>query len=90
MSLHRWNAKRDATEPGIVKALRKAGSEIIRLDAFDLLVLYRRQLFMLDAKSPGGQATLAQEKLIAAGWPLHYVTDELAALRVIGAIREAV
>jgi hypothetical protein len=57
------------------------------LDLFDLLVLYRGKVFMLDAKAVKGRATLAQEAMIAAGWPLTYVRDEIAALRAIGAVR---
>ena len=87
MSLKRWNAKRDANELAIVKALKQAGAEVLRLDAFDLLVLYHGKLFMLDPKTLSGRPTTAQVELIAAGWPLCYVHDEIDALRAIGAVR---
>lgn len=86
MSLKRWNAKRDGNERRIVAALKKAGAQVLRLDTFDLLILYRGNLFMLDAKMPKGRATLTQAALIAEGWPLCYVEDEIAALKAIGAV----
>jgi hypothetical protein len=87
MSLKRYAARRDETEAGIVKALRQAGAHVLRLDLFDLLVLYRGKVFMLDAKAVKGRATKAQQAMTAAGWPLTYVRDEIAALRAIGAVR---
>lgn len=87
MSLNRWNAKRDATEPAIVDALEHAGAKVLRLDTFDLLVLYHGQLFMFDAKVPKGRTTLSQDVLIREGWPLRLVHDPIAALKAIGAVR---
>lgn len=86
MSLKRWNARRDANEGEIVSALEQAGALVLRLDAFDLLVLYRRQLFMMDAKGRLGRATLAQARLVTQGWPLRYVRTPEAALEAIGAL----
>jgi hypothetical protein len=80
-------ARRDATEPEIVRALEQVGADVERLDKFDLLVWYRGRLFMLDAKSPGGRPTEAQERLTARGWPLRYVETPIDALKAIGAIR---
>lgn len=88
MSIKRWNAKRDANEPGIVRALQQVGAKVLRLDAFDLLVWYRGALFMLDAKMPTGRTTLAQDELLEDGWPLRMVVDEMSALRAIGAVKE--
>lgn len=87
MSLKRFAAKRDGNEKAIVKALVKAGAQVLRLDRFDLLVLYRGKLTMLDAKTLKGRTTLSQDALIAEGWPLCYVRDEIEALRAIGAVR---
>lgn len=87
MSLKRWNARRDKNEKPIVRALKQAGAQVMRLDAFDLLVLYRGKLFMLDPKTAKGRTTSAQDELTAEGWPLCYVKDEIEALRAIGAIR---
>lgn len=82
----RYAAKRDTTEEPIVRALRKVGALVLRLDKFDLLVFYKGSLFMLDAKGRYTPTTMAQDALTAAGWPLVYVRTELEALRAIGAI----
>ncbi len=86
MSLKRFDARRDATEPAIVATLEKVGAQVLRLDVFDLLVCYRGALFMLDAKTASGRTTKAQDRLVALGWPLVYVRDEMAALEAIGAL----
>jgi hypothetical protein len=80
-----WAKRRDANEPAIVDTLEHVGALVLRLDRFDLLVYYRGRLFMMDAKTPKGTATTAQQQLQRAGWPLVYVHDPIAALRVIGA-----
>jgi predicted deacetylase len=87
MSLHRYAAKRDATEVDIVKALRQVGADVLLLGAFDLLVLFRGSLFMLDAKSRTGRPTASQRRLSQRGWPLHYVRTPEDALQVIGVQR---
>lgn len=80
-------AKRDLTEPAIVDALRQVGAQILRLGPFDLLVLFRGKLFMLDSKSRHGRPTSTQAALIALGWPLTFVETPEAALEAIGAKR---
>lgn len=87
MSLKRWNARRDATEPAIKQALDQIGAQHLSLDTFDLLVLFRGRLFMLDAKTRQGRPTKTQETLIALGWPLTYVETPDDALKAIGAVR---
>ena len=95
MSLKRWNAKRDTTEPAICLALKHVGADYLQLDKFDLLVLFRGQLYMLDAKTPRGKGpkgargrtTSTQDALLKRGWPLHMVVDEQSALKAIGAIK---
>lgn len=87
MSLKRYAARRDSTEAAIVTALRKFGAQVLTLDRFDLLVLFRGQLFMLDAKAGRARTTVTQDTLIALGWPLHYVKTPDEALRAIGAVK---
>jgi hypothetical protein len=79
-----WNLKRDKSERPMVQALRQVGCRVLQLDKFDLLVLHRGRLFMLDAKTGKGKATEAQDALIRDGWPLVYVADVEAALRAVG------
>lgn len=76
--------KRDRTEAAILQALHCIGAEYLLLDPFDILVLHRGQLFMLDAKSPGGRQTKLQQQLVAQGWPLHFVETPYQALAVLG------
>lgn len=77
-------AKRDLTEPAIIKALERAGCLVLQLDRFDLLVRRGTKLFMLDCKSPGGKPTLSQERLVAEGWPLYYAETPAQALEIVG------
>lgn len=90
MSLKRWAVRRDATEPDIVKALRRVGAKVqICSDKglCDLVVLFRGKVFLLECKSRLGRATLAQDERMAEGWPYTTVRDEKGALKAIGAIR---
>lgn len=87
MSLKRYAARRDSTEKPIVLALRQIGAKVIHLDKFDLLVLYKNQLFMFDAKVPKGRKTDSQERLRAEGWPLTYVESIDGALEALGVKR---
>ena len=76
--------KRDATEPAILKTLRTIGADYVLLDPFDVLVLHRGKLYMLDAKSPGGRATDRQRDLIRRGWPLVFVRTPEETLNALG------
>ena len=93
MSLKRYAARRDKTEPEILKALAKVGADYLLIDAVDVLVLYRGQVFLLECKSTRGKVktmcpkTASQEALVKRGWPLHFVTTPEQALAVIGAAR---
>jgi hypothetical protein len=84
--------RRDTTELAIYQALVRAGAEVLRLDAVDLLVWYRGGLFLLECKSARGKVqtmrakTAQQQALEARGWPLRYVTTPEAALQAIGAV----
>ncbi len=80
--------RRDATEPAIIKALRKSGALVMQLNEFDILCYRAGKLFMLDAKTGKGKATDAQQRMIDQGWPLTFVRDEMEALRAIQAIQE--
>ncbi len=86
MSLKRYATRRDATEPEILRALSKVGAEYILLDAFDVLVLFRGQVFMIDCKTKKGRPTRNQDVLVTRGWPLRYAVTAEDALRAIGAI----
>ena len=87
MSLKRFAARRDSTEPDILRGLSRVGAQYLLLDTFDVLVLFRGRLTMLDCKSEEGRPTARQAALIAKGWPLRFVRTAEEALRVIGGDR---
>lgn len=77
--------RRDNTHADIVKGLRKCGYSVLPQDDYDMLVKnHTGQLFMLDAKSPGGKPTELQGKMLAAGWPIHFVETVEQALAIVG------
>ena len=91
MSLRRA-ARIDLTQPDIVNAMRRVGAKVIHIkDPFDLLVLFRGRLFMMDPKTPSGRLgkTIHKEQsqvdLEARGWPLLYPRSADEALAMIGA-----
>lgn len=86
MSLKRFATRRDATEPAILRALAKVGADYVLLDAFDVLVLFRGRLTMLDCKTAKGRPTRNQQVLVQRGWPLRFVKTEEEALQAIGAM----
>lgn len=92
MSLTRYATRRDASEPAILRAIWKAGARYILLDPFDVLVLYRGAITMLEVKTPKtkttrrGRMTRNQELLVQEGWPVRFVETPEEALAAIGAI----
>ncbi len=92
MSLNRYNARRDATEPPIREALIAVGADYIALDKFDLLVLFRGKLTMLDCKVGHGKKgtmkrTDNQQDLLDRGFPLKFARTPEEALKAIGAVK---
>jgi hypothetical protein len=86
MSLTRWGTRRDRSEPAIRKALWQAGAKFLLLDPFDLLVLFRGKVFLLECKTGKGKATRGQELLVEDGWPVIFVKTPEEALQAIGAL----
>lgn len=96
MSMHRWDAKRDASEPLIVQGLEAAGYTVQRLSKpVDLAVRkawYPRGVnFLLECKTPKPNGALpkrkdraAQNAFCAAGGAVRVGTPEAA----IDALRE--
>lgn len=86
----RYAARIDNTSAGIVQALRQVGAKVIHIRwPFDLLVLFRGRLVMIDCKTPRSKAgsvrkQASQVQLEAEGWPLRYVRSADEALRLIG------
>lgn len=84
MRLSRAN-KRDKNEPEIVKALEAIGATVIRLDLpLDLLVYYRKKLWLLEVKAEGGRLTKGQREFIEKHpGPVAVVREPEEAIRVI-------
>lgn len=80
MTLNRWAAKRDATEPVVVDYLRACGALVQRLstkDVPDLLVGLYGRWFLLECKTGPKPLTEGQQVWLAAarhkGLPVHVV-----------------
>ena len=91
MSLSRFAKKRDASEPEIVQALRKAGARVWQLDRpFDLLVGFSGRFTVLEVKTGKGKATDAQHAELhacqAGGLPVYLVRTPVEALQAVGLI----
>lgn len=75
------NRKRDANEPDIVKALRKAGVQVWRINGAglpDLLCSYRKRWFVAEVKKPRGKLTDAQCNTRALAWfPVLTTVEEI-------------
>lgn len=89
MSLNRYAAKVDKSQPGIVKALEKAGAQVWVIGwPCDLLVRRGRLWFTMECKTPGAKPRKDQEKqqefLRDTQTPVVHTPEE--ALRVVGAI----
>ena len=85
-------SRADATQPEIVSALRAVGAEVTHLHTVgqgvpDLLVWFRRQWFVIEAKRPGGRLT-ADELDYGLRHPggVGVVFDVEGALNWIGAV----
>lgn len=87
MSIKRFAAKRDRSEAAIIDALTRVGAHVLPLDTFDLLVLYRGRLHMLECKTGKGRLTVGQQALMDFGWPLEIVRTPEQALQAIGVHR---
>lgn len=85
-------AKVDATHESIVSALRAAGATVQSLAAVgkgcpDLLISFRGQMFLIEAKTGRRKLNAAQVKWIFDwGSDVHVVREPDEALRVIGAL----
>jgi hypothetical protein len=82
MSLHRWNPKRDATEPAIVQALEAVGAEVWKVSGKglpDLLVRFRGVLYAGEVKTEKGRLRASQ-----GAFPVWRTVDQ--ALEAIGAM----
>lgn len=69
MSLNRYAKARDANEPGIIKALERAGATVLRLDEpCDLLVGFRGRNHLLEVKNPKGKDRVTVKQATVFAW----------------------
>lgn len=93
----RFAAKRDVTEPAIVRALEAAGWTVLKISDTglpDLLCMRRGVVRFLECKSPGGTLTPAQaaafQRFAGALVTVHVVRTPEEALMSVGAPVEGV
>ena len=84
--MKRYAARRDANEGEIVRALEKAGCDVVRLDFCDLLVGRRGRNYLLEVKdgrkAPSKRPLTPQQVKLRWGWRGHY--------RVVTSTEEAI
>ncbi len=70
-------ARIDNTARDLVKAAKQLGFKVLPLNGVvDSLLLDKRgRVRIIDWKSPGGTLTPDQCKLVAAGWPIFFVSS---------------
>lgn len=78
-------ARIDSTARDLVKHARELGADVLPLNGIvDALVLYRGRILVIDWKSKGGTLTDDQAKLVARGWPIHFVSSEVQLRDLLG------
>lgn len=93
-ALRRYNAKRDSTEPEVVRAFTEMGCLVFRLDRpVDLLVYIFKsraeRLHLVEVKSATGILNDAQREFVDAGWPVHVIRSADEAIALVKSLREA-
>lgn len=89
--LPRYAKRRDANEPGIVKALRNVGALVRQMDFPDLMVRYGGRVTLLEVdggKRTGTGKRRAAQLAFLEEWEIPMVKTPEQALREIGAIWE--
>jgi hypothetical protein len=91
MSLHRWNAKRDANEKAIVEALRAAGALVFHLSASglpDLLAVFRGRWIPLEIKRARRRTTVTDRRGRSLT-PAQCATYRVAPFAIVSSVEEA-
>ena len=94
-ALRKYNARRDANEPGIVRVFQDMGCLVWRLDRpVDLLVYvyksFTERLLLVEVKLPGKDLNGNQQAFVDAGWPVHVIRSEDEAINLVKRLRGAV
>jgi hypothetical protein len=93
-ALRKFNAKRDATEPEIVRAFTDLGCLVFRLDRpVDLLVYcfksIGQRLHLIEVKTAKTDLNDKQQAFRAHGWPVHVIRSADEAIAFVKSLREA-
>ena len=92
-ALRKFNAKRDASEPEVVRAFTDLGCLVFRLDRpVDLLVYVFKslsdRLHLVEVKTAKGDLNDKQKEFRAAGWPVHVIRSADEAIALVKNLRE--
>lgn len=76
--------KVDKSQAQIVKDLRYCGYQVLLLNSeIDAIIYGHGDIYLMDFKSDGGRLTQTQEKLVSAGWPIHFPKTSEEALEIV-------
>lgn len=94
VALRKFNAKRDANEPEIVRAFTDLGCLVYRLDRpVDLLVYVFQsvgaRVHLIEVKTEKGDLNANQQAFRAAGWPVRVIRSVDEAIAFVKSLREA-
>lgn len=92
-ALRKFNARRDSTEPEVVRAFTDLGCLVFRLDRpVDLLVYVFKsltdRLHLVEVKTAKGALNDKQQAFRAAGWPVHIIRSADEAIALVKSLRE--
>jgi len=91
-ALRKFNAKRDASEPEVVRAFTDLGCLVFRLDRpVDLLVYVFQsladRLHLVEVKTAKGGLNDKQRAFKEAGWPIHVIRSGDEAIALVQRLR---
>lgn len=82
-----FDNKRDANENEIIKAFKKAGVGVWKLDQpFDLLICIGEILFLVEVKHGHADLNENQTKL-AKDWPVNVIRSPVEAVQFVNSVR---
>jgi Holliday junction resolvase len=90
MSRHTYH-RSDLNQAQIIKDLRKMGVGVVSLSAIghgvpDLLVEYRKRMYLFEVKQPKGKTRASQDEFMATWSNVSVIHSTEEAMRVLGII----
>ncbi len=75
MARFRTIHRSDTTSKALIQVAKDLGAKYEHLGAaIDGLIYHRGVVYMVDFKTPGATLTDKQAKLVAAGWPIRFLS----------------